>query len=663
MTVSTEVDHNEYTGNGVTTTFPYTFRIFHKSDLVVQVVDLDENITVLILDADYTVTGAGGYTGGNVIMTSALTSGYRISISRELPVTQETDLRNQGTFFAEVHEDAFDKLTMLIQQARGLFSLALRKPSFIANYYDALNNRIRNMKDPQLPQDAVTLSYLEGYIEGGDSTLRPDITRTGAVGSNIQQAINISDAWQSVLTMKDDEVVSSLQNDYGVEIIQRRGRVFDTSGVQLTTYAEPKSRFVIGREYLWAIHKRMINSSINPGGTASIVWSGDSTTNGVNAGAWAPHAIANNLRFVYGIPSVQNYNEGHNAKTMVDWGYWYVNQDIAAYPNMDCYVLRWGINDGGVTSYEAFVKALRDGLTTLRTWKSVESLSVILMMPNTTSDTTTGKDEKWYEQISGALRQAARDFKCVFFDTYAIWRDARGYAPGAWLDDPYGDNRGIHPDYVFNAQIIGDVCELLYGPCASVNGKSNNFFNSPSTIQRISSAYPPNSFPFGIGIYRTDDSTWPVDGEVTVKTSIDGVVTQTLTGYVNNNQKITFTRYGTRNNAFWTDFRGQAFDITSAMLSNGWTVGASRSATYQKSSEGVVTINAMLIPGTVTSGATIMTLPADYLPKNVISYIACGANNGYASINILTNGQVQINSIPAGAGVLTINVTFPALVV
>lgn len=500
------------------------------------------------------------------------------------------------------------------------------------------------------------------WVAVGANAVTDMAKRAGAVANGIQDAINTSQPWQTVLTINNDETVTSLSNDYGVEIDARRGRVFGSGGVQLSTYAEPKSRFVIGREYLWAIHKRMINSSINPGGTASIVWSGDSTTNGVNAGAWAPHAIANNLRFVYGIPSVQNYNEGHNAKTMVDWGYWYVNQDIAAYPNMDCYVLRWGINDGGVTSYEAFVKALRDGLTTLRTWKSVESLSVILMMPNTTSDTTTGKDEKWYEQISGALRQAARDFKCVFFDTYAIWRDARGYAPGAWLDDPYGDNRGIHPDYVFNAQIIGDVCELLYGPCASVNGKSNNFFNSPSTIQRISSAYPPNSFPFGIGIYRTDDSTWPVDGEVTVKTSIDGVVTQTLTGYVNNNQKITFTRYGTRNNAFWTDFRGQAFDITSAMLSNGWTVGASRSATYQKSSEGVVTINAMLIPGTVTSGATIMTLPADYRPKNVISYIACGANNGYASINIFTNGQVKINSIPAGATVLTINVTFPALV-
>ncbi|WP_163279793.1 right-handed parallel beta-helix repeat-containing protein [Klebsiella aerogenes] len=169
MTVSTEVDHNDYTGNGVTTSFPYTFRIFQKSDLMVQVADLNENITVLTLDTDYTVTGDGGYSGGAVVLASPLANGWQISISRELPVTQETDLRNQGKFFAEVHEDAFDKLTMLIQQCFGFLRLALRKPSFIANYYDALNNRIRNLRDPSQAQDAATKKYVDDGNAGSNS--------------------------------------------------------------------------------------------------------------------------------------------------------------------------------------------------------------------------------------------------------------------------------------------------------------------------------------------------------------------------------------------------------------------------------------------------------------------------------------------------------------
>ncbi|MGP0664382.1 hypothetical protein [Citrobacter freundii] len=180
MTVSTEVDHNDYIGNGVTTSFPYTFRIFKKSDLVVQVADLNENITELVLDTDYTVTGAGGYTGGNVILSTPLTSGYQISISRELPVTQEIDFRNQGKFFAEVHEDGFDKLTMLIQQVRSWFSLALRKPSFVANYYDALNNYIRNLKDPRDPQDAATKNYV-------DTVSGSNFSRTLRTPENIPQ--------------------------------------------------------------------------------------------------------------------------------------------------------------------------------------------------------------------------------------------------------------------------------------------------------------------------------------------------------------------------------------------------------------------------------------------------------------------------------------------
>ncbi|HHA1963102.1 TPA: GDSL-type esterase/lipase family protein [Enterobacter kobei] len=127
MTVSTVVDHNDYTGNGVTTSFPYTFRIFTTDNLLVTVTDLNLTETVLTLDTDYSVTGAGGYSGGNVVLTSPLASGWKISIARDLAPTQETDLRNQGKFFAEVHEDAFDKLTMLIQQALSRLGILNRR--------------------------------------------------------------------------------------------------------------------------------------------------------------------------------------------------------------------------------------------------------------------------------------------------------------------------------------------------------------------------------------------------------------------------------------------------------------------------------------------------------------------------------------------------------
>lgn len=172
MTVSTQVSRNEYTGNGATTQYDFTFRILDKSHLLVQTLDTSESIVTLTLGTDYTVTGVNRYNGGKVVLTSALPAGYKISIERSTPVTQEASIRNQGGFFPEIHEDALDKLTMLVQQAYGWWSgLSLRKPSWLANYYDALNNRIRNLRDPSQAQDAAT----KGYTDSADSNLQQQI--------------------------------------------------------------------------------------------------------------------------------------------------------------------------------------------------------------------------------------------------------------------------------------------------------------------------------------------------------------------------------------------------------------------------------------------------------------------------------------------------------
>lgn len=165
MTVSTEVNHNEYTGNGVTTTFPYAFRIFQASDLLVTTSDTNGTLRTLTLNTDYTVSGVGSYSGGTVILPVPLGNGWSISIERDLPAVQETDLRNQGRFFAETHENAFDYLTMIIQQCFGWLRLALLKPSVLARYYDAKQNKISNLADPAAGQDAVNNRSMRSYVD------------------------------------------------------------------------------------------------------------------------------------------------------------------------------------------------------------------------------------------------------------------------------------------------------------------------------------------------------------------------------------------------------------------------------------------------------------------------------------------------------------------
>ncbi|KGA60180.1 putative tail fiber protein [Proteus vulgaris] len=173
MTVSTELSHEEYAGNGVTTDFDFRFRIFESKHLIVVVADSEGNETTLKNGTDYTIVGAGSYHGGKVVLNKPLAQGWKILLERDLPVVQETDLRNQGKFFAEVHEDAFDYLTMLIQKALGTFSLSLRKPTYLSNYYDAKGNRITNLASPKTGSDATNKDYVDNSIKYIDSkTLR-----------------------------------------------------------------------------------------------------------------------------------------------------------------------------------------------------------------------------------------------------------------------------------------------------------------------------------------------------------------------------------------------------------------------------------------------------------------------------------------------------------
>lgn len=165
MTVSSEVNYIEYNGDGVTTTFPIPFYFILNSDISAQIADADGNITDLTYGVDYSVSGAGSSSGGSATMNTAYASGYKILFYREPPATQETAYYENGKFPAKSHEKALDKLTMLIQSCFTGLGLALRKPSILANYYNAISNRISNLQDPLQPQDAATKNYADAQFK------------------------------------------------------------------------------------------------------------------------------------------------------------------------------------------------------------------------------------------------------------------------------------------------------------------------------------------------------------------------------------------------------------------------------------------------------------------------------------------------------------------
>ena len=108
MTVSTTTNKVAYIGNGVATSFAVPFPFLEKEHLKVWQLLND----VQMERTDWTVSG------GNMVFETAPADGAQILIMREVPLTQETDYRENEILPAETLERNFDKLTMQVQQLK-----------------------------------------------------------------------------------------------------------------------------------------------------------------------------------------------------------------------------------------------------------------------------------------------------------------------------------------------------------------------------------------------------------------------------------------------------------------------------------------------------------------------------------------------------------------
>ena len=114
MTVQKDVTKNIYVGNGSTRTFPFTFECPAEHPEYIKVYLMQDDGTALAtsdyqldMDARQIIYPSSG---------TALPEGKKLVIMRELPLQQMMNLVNNGPYFAEDVETAFDENVMAMQQ-------------------------------------------------------------------------------------------------------------------------------------------------------------------------------------------------------------------------------------------------------------------------------------------------------------------------------------------------------------------------------------------------------------------------------------------------------------------------------------------------------------------------------------------------------------------
>jgi hypothetical protein len=128
---NTTLASSTYNGNGSTTAFATGFYFIANSHLQVILTSSTGVETVQTITTHYTVTGAGVSGGGTVTFVTAPATGTKVNIRSNVPLTQETDYAEGGSFAAATHEDALDKLTKITQQIKEVTDRCIKVP--IAN--------------------------------------------------------------------------------------------------------------------------------------------------------------------------------------------------------------------------------------------------------------------------------------------------------------------------------------------------------------------------------------------------------------------------------------------------------------------------------------------------------------------------------------------------
>ena len=163
MTVSSTTLRNSFNGNGSTTAFSYTFKIFASTEMKVFIRNTTTEVETLRTQGtgstNYGISGVGSTSGGTVTFVTAPASGESVILLRDTSNLQETDYLPADPFPAESHESALDSLTHQVQEIQDELDRSLKT-----------SKTLTDLTSPEITQKAsARASKILGFSSDGAS--------------------------------------------------------------------------------------------------------------------------------------------------------------------------------------------------------------------------------------------------------------------------------------------------------------------------------------------------------------------------------------------------------------------------------------------------------------------------------------------------------------
>lgn len=310
-----------------------------------------------------------------------------------------------------------------------------------------------------------------------------------------------------------------------------RSVIANPDGTLFTDVNAYPTDLITGREYIFAFHKKFYTFPTDGFLVPVVTLSGDSTTfgTGVTDTKYLLQNILQSIALNVTSIGMNIFNDGVPSTDTQDWITSQLPGTLARNP--DLMIIRWGINDAAIGATQ-FETNLRAGLTTIRAQGDVTKIAIILMAPNSTNDTPNGRDAAWYELINPIIRKAAKDFLCVYVDTFHYFHDSTNATDLLWMTNDFGDGRHIHPAEMENMWITSIIADIIF-PTSFKSLLGSGLIRNNSSIVRLPNAGDAvTTYPIGISMYRaTPINGWPNDGMVVTFYNPDGVLLQLNSAY------------------------------------------------------------------------------------------------------------------------------------